>query len=128
MLLLVHAHGHQVGLIQQNIRGHEHGIGIQAGVDVVGMLGALVLELGHAVQLTHIGKAVQDPSQLRVAAHMALAINQALLRVQAAGQVNGHQLLAAAAQGGGVLPDGNGMHVHHAVDAIVIILQKGEIP
>ena len=92
------------------------------------MLGALVLELGHAVQLAHIGKAVQDPSQLRVGAHMALAINQALLRVQAAGQVNGHQLLAAAAQGGGVLPDGNGMHVHHAVDAIVIILQKGEIP
>ena len=61
MLFLVSADGHKAGLIEENIRGHEYRIGEEARVDIVRMLGGLILELGHAIQLTHIGKAVQDP-------------------------------------------------------------------
>ena len=58
VLHLVDPHRHHVRLVQQDICGHEHRVREQARVDIVGMLGSLVLELGHPVQLAHIGKAV----------------------------------------------------------------------
>ena len=91
------------------------------------MLGALILVLGHAAELAHIGEAVQNPCQLGMAADMALAIDEALFGVQAAGDVDGGQLHAAAAQVSGILPHGDGVHVHNAVDAVIVILQGGEI-
>ena len=61
VLLLVDAHGHHVGLVKQDIRGHEDGIGEKAGVDVVGVLLGLILELGHAGQLAKAREAVEQP-------------------------------------------------------------------
>ena len=58
MLHLVDTHRHHVRLVQQDICGHEYRVREQARVDIVGMLGSLVLKLGHPVQLAHIGKAV----------------------------------------------------------------------
>ena len=76
-----------------------------------------------AVQLTHIGKAVQDPGQFRVGADMALAVKDRLLRVQAAGQIQRRQFQAAAAEIRRVLPHGDGVLIHDAVDAVILILQ-----
>ena len=128
MLLLIRADGHQIGLIEQNIRRHQHGVIKQARVDVVRVLGALVLVLGHAGKLAHIGEAVQDPGQLCVAADMALAVDDVFLGIQTTGDVGGGHFQTAAAQLGGILPHGDGVHVHHAVDAVVVVLQKGEVP
>ena len=128
MLLLVGSDGHQISLIKQNVRRHQDGIVEQTRVDVVRVLGAFVLVLGHAGKLAHVGKAVQNPRQLRMAADMALTVDDVLLRVQTAGNVGGGHFQTAAAQLGRILPNGDGVHIHHAVDAVVVVLQKGEIP
>ena len=101
---------------------------LQAGIDVISMLGGLVLVLGHALQFAHVGVAVQDPAKLGMAADVALAVDDVLLGIQAAGHVGGGNLQAALAQLSGILADGDGVHIHHAVDAVVLILQKGKVP
>ena len=118
---------HQIRLVEQNVRRHQRRIREQARVDVIGVLLRLVLELGHALQFAHVGEAVENPGKLRMAAHVALAVDDVLFGVQAAGDVDGCQLQTAAAQSRGVLTDGDGVHVHHAVDALVFVLQKLEV-
>ena len=125
MLLLVLTHRDQVGLVEQDVRRHQHRVGEQAGGDVVGVLFGLVLELGHAGQLPKLGVAAQHPGQLGVLGHVALDEDDAPDRVQAAGDILGQLLQGAPAQQGRVLADGDGVHVHDAVDAVVLIL-KGD--
>ena len=127
MLPLILSHRHQIRLIQQNIRRHEHGIGKQPRCDVVGVLLGLGLELGHAAQLAELGVAAQHPAQLRVLGHMALDEHDVLLGVKAAGDVLRKLVHAAAAQSGGILPHGDGVHVHDAVQAVVFVLQSHPI-
>ena len=43
VLLLILAHRHQIGLVQQNVRRHQSGIGEQTAVDVVRILADLSL-------------------------------------------------------------------------------------
>ena len=85
------------------------------------MLGGLVLELGHAGQLAEHGVAVQHPAQLSVRGDVGLDEQGVLLRVQAAGDVLGQLLQGAAAQVGGILPDGDGVHVRHEVVAVKLV-------
>ena len=66
-------------------------VGEQTAVDVVGVLGALILELGHARQLTKLRVAGQHPGKLGVRGHMALYKQNVLLRVDAYGQQQGGQ-------------------------------------
>ena len=126
MLFLVRADRDEAGLVQQDVRGHQDRIGKQAGVDVVGVLGGLVLELGHPVQFAHVGETVQDPGQFRVGADMALAVQKGLFGVDSAGQVQRGKLQAAPAELRRILADGDGVLIHHAVDAVVLILERGE--
>ena len=92
MLGLVGTYGHVVCLIQENIAGHQGGIGEETGIDVLRVFGALVLELGHAAKLAELGAAGQNPAHFRMGGHMALDENQAFLRVKAAGQEQGEGL------------------------------------
>jgi len=79
--------------------------------------------LGHTAQLAELGVAAQDPAQLRVLGHMALDEHDVLLGIQAAGDVLGQLVHAAAAQGGRILPHGDGVHIHDAVQAVIFLLQ-----
>ena len=121
MLLLVVAHGDEVRLVEQYIRRHEGGVGEETAVDVVGVLGALVLELGHAGELAEHGVAVEHPAELGVRGHMALHKERDLMRVQAAGDVLRELLHGAAAQVCGHLAHGYGVHVHDAVIGVVVV-------
>ena len=121
MLLLVVAHGDIVRLIEQDVRRHQGGVGEEAAVDVVGIFRRLVFELGHAAELAEHSVAVEHPTQLRVGGDMGLDEQGVLLRVQAAGDVLGQLLQSAAAQGGGVLPHGNGVHVRHKVVVVKLV-------
>ena len=123
MLLLVCTHGHQISLIQQDVRCHQNGIGKQAGGDVVSVLLGLLLELGHAGELAELGIAAQDPAQLCVLGHMALDEQNALFGIQTAGQILCQLGQGTAAQVSRVLADGDGVHIHYAVDALVLVLQ-----
>ena len=127
MLLLVLPHGDEVRLVEQDVRGHEAGVGEEAAVDVVGVLGGLVLELGHAGELAEHGVAVEDPAQLRVLVDMGLDKQGAFLRIQAAGNILGQLLQGAAAQGGGVLAHGDGVHVRHEIVAVELLRPGGPV-
>ena len=127
MLGLVLAHGNEVCVINQDIRRHQHRVGEQAAVDVVGVLGALVLELGHAGQLAELGVAGQHPGKFCMRRDMALHEQNVLLRVDAHGQQQGGQLTGAAAQVCGHLAHGQAVQVGHHVQAVVIGLQEGPV-
>ena len=122
MLLLVVADRHLIGLIEQNISGHQHRITEQADVDVVLETGGLVLELGHARQLTHLGVAVEDPAQLGVLRHVRLDENGALLGIDTDRQIEGGRVQTSLAQGSRVLASGDGVQVDDAVEAVELIL------
>ena len=53
MLFLILADRDEVGLIKQNVRGHQHRIGEQADAGTFGVALALVLELRHSLELAH---------------------------------------------------------------------------
>ena len=59
--------------------------------------------------------------------HVGLDEDDAPLRVDAAGDELGVQLQRLAAQGRRVLPDGDGMLVGHAVQGVVVVLERGPI-
>ena len=128
VLLLVDADRHDIGLIQQDIRRHQHRIGEQPGVDVVGVLCALVLELRHAGKLTEHGEAVEQPCQLGVLRHVRLDVQCVAFGVKPARKVKCQRFIGAAAQFGGDLPNRNGMLVHYAVKALVFFGKSGKIP
>ena len=121
VLLLVLTHRDEIRLVEKNIRGHQGRVGEQAAVDVLLVLGGLVLELGHAAEFAEHGITVQHPAQLRVGGDVGLDEQSVLLRVQAAGDILGQLLQGAAAQVGGGLPDGDGVHIRHKVIAVEFV-------
>ena len=127
VLGLVLAHRDQVRIVDQDVCRHQGRVGEQAAVDVVGVLGAFVFELGHAAQLAELGVAAQDPVQLGVGRDMALDKEDALGRVDAGGQQHGRGLAGVAAEGCGLLPDGQGVEVGHHIQAVELILQLGPV-
>ena len=127
MLFLVNANGHKVRLIQKDIRRHQNGVGKQAAVDILGVLGAFLFELMHARQVSKGAKTTQHPRELCVCGHMALHKHYAFFGVDAAGQQKGRRLARLAAQGRGVLPHGDGVFVHHGIDAFIFVLQLGPV-
>ena len=91
------------------------------------MLGGFVLELSHPGQLAKHGVAVEYPAQLRVGRDMRLDEESVFFRIQAAGDVLGQLLQRAAPQGGGVLPDGDGVHICHKIVAVELLGPGGPI-
>ena len=127
VLALIHANRNEIGLVQQNVCRHQNRIGKQTDIDVVRMLGGFVLELGHAGSLAEHGEAVEHPRQLRMRGHMALDEQNALFRVQTAGNVLRDQFKRCTAKRRRLLPDRNGVLIDHAVNAVVLLLQDWEI-
>ena len=87
------------------------------------MLFGLIFELGHTAELSELGEAAQHPAQFRMLMHMTLDEQDVFLGVQAAGDVLRQLLQGAAAQGRGVLAHGDGVHIHDAVQAVIVVLQ-----
>ena len=127
VLLLVLAHGDEVRLIEQDIRRHQAGIGEEPGVDVFGVPGGFVLELGHPGELAEHGVALEDPAQLRVLVDVGLDKQSVLLRVQAAGDIGGQLLQGVPPELRRVLPDGDGVHVGHEIIAVKLPGQLGPV-
>ena len=121
MLHLVDPHRNHIRLIQQDIRRHQHRVGKEPRIDIVRMLGRLILKLGHAVQLSHVGKAVQNPRQLRMAGYVGLIIDAVLLRVKPGRNIQGQKRPCALSKLRRILPHRNGMHIHHAVKTLILI-------
>jgi hypothetical protein len=86
VLALVLPHRHLAGAVGEHVGGLEHGVEQQARGDQLALGGALVAELVHAVELPDRGDARQQPVELGVLAHVALAEEHAAVGVQAGGQ------------------------------------------
>ena len=124
---MVCADGHERRLVQEDIRRHEHGVIHQPHVHVVGVLGALVLELRHAGELSRIGDGVEHPCELGVRGNVRLHEQHALFGVDAAGDEQRHQLERIPPQRRGLLLDGDRVQVCHRIDAVVFLLQLDEV-
>ena len=110
VLDLVLAHGDLVGVVEQDVGGHEHRVVEQPGADRLLAL-ALLLELGHPPQLTHGGHAVEDPGQLGDDRHMALDEEDAALRVEPGGEEQRSEPAGLGGEVGRVVRGGHGVEV-----------------
>ena len=127
MLGLVLANGHQIRVINQNVGCHQNRVGEQTAVDVIRVLGALILELGHAGKFAKLGVAGQNPGKLAVGGNMALHKQHMLFRVNAHSQQQGGHLAGLAAQVGGGLAHGQSVQVSNHIQAVIIRLQQGPV-
>ena len=86
------------------------------------MFAGFVLELGHAAKFTELGTAAHEPAHFGMAADMALDENQALLRVNAAGQQQGKGFEGLLFALGRVNVNRQGVQVGDKVVAVVVLL------
>ena len=122
MLGLVSTYGHIVGLIEQDVPGHQSRIGEKTGVDVFGMFAGFILELGHAAKLAKLGAAAHKPAHFRMAPDMALDEDQTFFRVNAAGEQQGECLQGLLFALGRINMNGQGVQVSDEVIAVVLLL------
>src|SRR5262249_3205678 len=86
----------------------------------------LLLELGHAVEPTHAGDAIEYPGELGVLGNLALVEHDMRLGIDAGRDEGGRHLADRARQLGWVLPGGDGVQVNHAIAAVVALRQLDE--
>ena len=126
VLRLVVAHGHDAGLVEQDVGGHEHGV-LQQSVADGFLLGGLHLVLRHALQPADGRDAGEHPGELGVGGHGGLHHDGAVLGVDAGGQIERGDLVDLGAQFRGILVDGDGVQVHDAENALVIVLDADPV-
>ena len=81
MLALVVADRDDVGLVEQDVAGHQDGVGEEAGGDDLLPL-ALLLELRHPAELAVARDRGEQPGRLGMRLHVALAEHRRALRVE----------------------------------------------
>ena len=131
MLLLVLADRNMGSAIEQNVGRHQHRIVVETYGCILAILARLFLELRHPVQPTDPRDAIEDPRQLRMPGNLALVEHDMLFRIDAAGDESRGDLPGVARQFQGPAPDrhrlGQRMHVDHAIQAVMGLLQLHEI-
>ena len=127
MLLLIVPDRHEGGAINQNVGRHQGRIRIETDRGVLAILAGFLLELGHAVEPAEPRHAVEDPGKLGVLGDLALVEHDVLFRIDAAGDEGRGRLADGARQLGRILPHGDRVHVDHAIDAVVALLQRDEL-
>src|SRR5260370_36707719 len=81
MLLLVFADWHVGRLVDEDVRRHQHRVGIKTEAGHISMLASLFLELRHTVEPAERREATEQPSQLGVSGNHALVEDRAPFRV-----------------------------------------------
>ena len=127
MLLLVLSHGDKVRLIDEDVCRHENRVREKTGRNVVCVLLGLHLELRHARELAELRVAAQNPAQFRVRGHVGLDEHDVLLGIQTAGNVLRELLEASSSEVRRNLPHGDRVHVHDAVQAVILVLQRDPV-
>ncbi|MEZ4587403.1 MAG: hypothetical protein R2909_13490 [Gemmatimonadales bacterium] len=126
MLDLVLPHRHLLGPIEQDVGRLEHRVHQQARRHALHPL-RLVLELGHPLQRAdphHVGEEPLQPGMLR---NVRLHEHDRLLRVDPRRQQPDDHLPRALGQHGRIVPHGEDVEVHRAVETLVAVLQLGPV-
>ncbi len=121
VLFLVFADRHVRALVNQDISGHQVGIGVEANRGTLLILSGLFLELSHAVEPTEPGHAIENPGQFRMCGNLTLIKDDVAFGVDAGRDHRRGRLADIGAQLIRFLPYGDGMHVNDAENAVVEI-------
>ena len=122
MLFLVLADRHDVAVVQEDVRRHEHGVAEECmrGGDAVGdfvFVGVAPLEESHG------GDRAEDPGEERDLRDVGLAEEEGFGRVEATGEkVEGH-VAGVAAEGVGIMQRGERVEVGDEVKGFALVLQ-----
>ena len=152
MLSLVFADGYAVGVVEEDVGCHEHGIAEQTGIDAglcpgagVGELylaggvrllvlvhletelGDLFLELRHALELAYGREAGENPGKLGVSGDVRLGELVTFFGIETASDVLGDALEHVAPKVGRLVGDGDGVHVDNAEIALEVVQHGGPI-
>src|SRR2546421_171426 len=117
MLALVVADRHEVGLVEQDVAGHQDGIREEPGRDELLALG-LLLELHHAAQLAVARHGRKEPRRFGVRGHVALTEDRRPLRVEPAREEQCREIERRAAQLSRVVLDRDRVQVDDAEEAV----------
>ena len=127
VLALVVAHRDPVGVVGEDVGGHQDRVVEQAHAHRLLAL-ALVLELGHPAQLAHRGDAVEDPGQLGVGRDVALHEEDAPVGVEPGGEQQRRGASGPGDQLGRVVRERDRVEVDDAVDRVVGVLVGDPLP
>ena len=116
MLALVVADRHLGRPVGEHVGGHQHRVEEERRGDELALLGRLVLELVHAVEVAVGGDRGEQPGELGVLAHVGLAEEDAALRVEAGGEQDRGRVVEALAQLDWVVGDRDRVQVDDAED------------
>ena len=126
MLFLVLADRHMGRAIDQDIGRHQRRISVESDRRILAVLAGLLLELRHAVEPAEPGHAIEHPGEFGVLGDLALIEHDVFFRIDAAGDERRGDLANGMRQLGRLLPHRDGVQVHHAIDALVAVLQFGK--
>ena len=126
VLLLILADGHLDGAVDEDVGGHEGGIGQETGVDVVGLLADFLLEGGDTLELAEVGVHVEVEVKLKHLVNVALDIDGGFVGVEAAGEVFGEDGADAAPDVDGARVGGQGVPVGNKEEAAILVLHAQE--
>jgi len=115
-------------LVEDDVSRLQNGIIEQTNVDVVGLLLRLVLELCHPPQLAEGRHRIQDPTEFGVLGHARLDEQDRALRIDPACKEISCHLQRTLGQNLGIVVLSNGVVVHNAEEATVLVLQSHPVP
>ena len=124
MLALVLADRHRGRVIYQDVGRHQVRIHVQPGRGVLAVLAGLVLELRHAVQPADPRHAIEDPAQPHMRRHRRLQEQDVFVRIDATGQQHRGHLPRLPGQFLRLLPLGDRVQIDHAIQALMLLLQR----
>jgi hypothetical protein len=122
MLALVVAHRHLGGVVQQDVRGHQHRIGEQAEPHRPGPR-RLLLELDHPGRLPVMGHAFQQVVQLGVLGDLGLHDQGGARRIDAGGEQHGGLFEGERPYRAGVVLHGHRMQIGDHRDRLGPVLR-----
>ena len=127
MLALVKSYGHNVCLVEENIRCHKCGVGEKTCIDVLCVLLALVLELCHSGKLTEHGIAVKNPAKLCVCRNVGLNEKSVLLFINATSHIKSKCFICSSAKLCRCLTNCNGVKIYNTIESFIFVGKMGEI-
>ena len=127
VLLLVLAHRDDVGIVEQNVSRHEHGIGKETVIHG-NALGGLVFEGVPLFQQAHGGECGEEPGEFGDFGDIRLAEENGFLGIEAAGEEIQSDIPGILAPLGGVEEGGHGMVIGDEVQRLALVLQLNGRP
>ena len=123
VLALVVADRNGVGLVEQDVAGHQHRVAEERRGDELSPV-RLVLELRHPAELAEARDRAEQPSRLGVRGHVALREDGRALRVEAGREEHRREVERLLPEVLRVVLDGDRVQVDDAEEAVAALLLR----